>query len=209
MSCGKDHDQNTRAASEATNGPAATGEVVEQSSCPKCGKFLTKQGKCRRCDSAESPPEALAHEVSRAVSRDARQKLWEQTVTCPACGGRYAGGEKCPLCAGSGQIAWDNQNIPRRELREQVVSQAGQGTTSDDGYLWLACHFPDLAQSLPVQKMIRTEVTLHPDRALLGYAPDTLIQAGLVELVFEAARQNPGAAGASLRAQEILKGAER
>jgi hypothetical protein len=91
-----------------------------------------------------------------------------------------------------------------QQLRESVIDRAKHGMKSYDGYLWIASHFPDLAQDLNVQRMIRAEVKEHPTWALWGHAPDTLVKAGLGDVVREAAAKMPDAARVSLRALAAL-----
>jgi hypothetical protein len=89
-------------------------------------------------------------------------------------------------------------------LRERVVERARQGEASQDGYVWAACLFPDLAQDPNVQRMIRAEVKAHPTWALWGHAPDMLVKAGMGDVVREAAAKLPDAAKVSLRALTAL-----
>jgi hypothetical protein len=52
--------------------------------------------------------------------------------------------------------------------------------------------------------MIRAEVKEHPTWALWGHAPDTLVKAGMGDVVQEAAAKLPDAAKVSLRALTAL-----
>jgi hypothetical protein len=54
--------------------------------------------------------------------------------------------------------------------------------------------------------MIRAKAARHPTWALWGYAPDMLVKAGMGDVVNEAARKMPDAAGVSLRAKAVLRG---
>jgi hypothetical protein len=91
-----------------------------------------------------------------------------------------------------------------QQLRESVIDRAMHGMKSYDSYLWIASHFPDLAQDLNVQRRIRAEVKEHPTWALWGHAPDMLVKAGLGDVVREAAAKMPDAARVSLRALTAL-----
>ena len=91
-----------------------------------------------------------------------------------------------------------------QQLRASVIDRAKHGMKSYDGYLWVASHFPDLAQFSHVQRMIRAEVKEHPTWALWGHAPDMLVEAGMGNVVREAAERMPDAARVSLRALAAL-----
>jgi hypothetical protein len=116
-------------------------------------------------------------QIESLAGRASRQQLWEQTAVCPKCGGPVSWGdsEACLLCNDTGQVTWDGESLSPHELRLRVVDQAQHDAESGDGYLWIACHFPDLAQDPDVQRMIRAEAARHPTWALWGYAPDMLI----------------------------------
>jgi len=178
MSCGTDGDKKQSKGSLQTQAPGASGAAITP------------------------PPASLAMLVSK-ISRQARRRLWNSTVHCPVCNGRIPRGS-CGLCGGSGNVTWDGVTIPHGNLSQAVTGHARQGVESQDGYLWIACHFPELATDPDVQRMIRREVAQYPERALLGYGPDTLAQAGMTDLLKKAAYKNPDAARASLRALEVL-----
>jgi len=150
-------------------------------------------------------------QIKSLTSRASRQQLWERTAVCPKCGGRVSLGdsEACPLCNDTGLVTWDGKSWSLHELRLRVVDQAQHDAESGDGYLWIACHFPDLAQDPDVQRMIRAEAARHPTWALWGYAPDMLVKAGMGDVVDGAARKMPDAASVSLRAKAALQGDKR
>jgi hypothetical protein len=141
--------------------------------------------------------------VCNAVTLAARKDLWQQMGVCGQCHGRMVEGE-CSLCHGRDNVLWDGVQIPSRALQQEVIQRAGKREASQDGYLWLACQIPALANNSDVQHMIKTEVESHPAWALWGHAPDTLAQAGLGHLVVSAARACPEAARASLRASTVF-----
>ena len=178
MSCGTLGDNSQEQGSRATQSPGASGSAIVK---PMTGSGLTLQD---------------------------RQRLWARTALCPLCGGRSSLQGTCNLCNGSGNVSWDNEEIPARDLAGVVIGAAERELESPDGYLWLVSHFPELVRHPAVQNLIRQELTQHPERAMYGYAPDTLRQAGMTMLLVNAARKCPDAARASLRAQKVLEGSK-
>jgi len=158
--------------------------------------------------------------------------MWEQTAACPQCGAftSRATSEPCPLCHDTGQVEWDGETSSPQDLRARVLDRARQGfdantirlrgsaeappkpsskpqpsgMDSRDGYMWIACQFPDLAQDPNVRARLRAEVEQHPTWALWGRAPDVLVRAGLSEILAGAIHQQPDAARVSLRASAAL-----
>ena len=192
MSCGTCGEKVRISAANAVGSPLATGAVQTVS---RSGASVNRQ----------YDGQALA-QVMQRVSRPSRQRMWERTATCPDCGARISRGDggACPLCDGTGSITWDGEAMSSQQLRESVIDRAKHGMKSYYGYLWVASHFPDLAQDLNVQRRIRAEVKEHPTWALWGHAPDMLVKAGLGDVVREAAAKMPDAARVSLRALAAL-----
>lgn len=145
--------------------------------------------------------------ITAAIGREGRQRLWARCCTCSICGARYGGGGSCLICDGTGQIAWGGAQVPYEDLVALVTEMARIGGMPPEGYLWVVAHFPhlDLARDPAVRRMIRQEIDHHPQRALLGYAPEALVQAGLQDLVADTVRRMPEVARVSLQALPALK----
>ena len=110
------------------------------------------------------------------------------------------------MCGGGGRVPFAGETLTPDQLRARAKELAGRGELPREGFVWLVSHFPSLGllECDGIREMVEAEIERFPARALLGFAPDALVEAGCGELVAQAARRRPLAARASLRARAAL-----
>ena len=125
--------------------------------------------------------------------------LTAREASCPYChdGGQIDAGALPPE---SRRMAGDEPHVTADELARAFAAPGGEGR------LAVLRRFPGLASRLDRagQEALWDEVRRYPDLALMGHVPDALAEAGGVEHLARAAQQEPLAAGASLRALEVI-----
>lgn len=129
MSCGTCHNKNVQGASDATNGPAATGGVVEHARC-SCGAFMAKGGVCRnpRHSQAQAGKQASAVPPGANLGDDG---------PCPNCGetGQLEtqdGTTICHACGWQGPCPWAEDE-----------DEAGSESEYDDDHLYESDYEPE------------------------------------------------------------------
>ncbi len=151
-----------------------------------------------------SPQGKMVQQIIGAISRRNRQATLDEQQPCAMCGACGVG--ECAVCQGTGTILVGETSVTSGQLRDHIIRLAKHQYPLPS-YLFFVTAFPDLDLSADTNVIgaVKAEIAEHPERALLGTAPQVLFDAGHGDLVEQAAEQEPLAARHSLLAGNFFK----
>ena len=208
-------------------------EAIDLPRCERCGRFVSlRYPQCRYCEGASGSVASgsgigggsgkrggtagglSSQDVFARISRATRRASFQAQSVCPYCGGlKWGDGSVCPSCGDSGIVpatsihpdsqwlAGDKDRVTADELAEAFASD------QPTGRIRALIQFPGLAARLDGEgkEALWREVDRSPVLALFGHVPDVIAEIDGVEHVAHAARENPLAARASLRALPVIR----